>query len=92
MSGLSATETHTYSYTDSTWGDILTAYNGQAVTYDAMGNITSLDGDTYIRTADRSMSYIPYCNLFFFCGIILSHIMCIYPKKGRYTYENYNEH
>ncbi len=27
-----------YSYTDSQWKDLLTAYNGSAITYDAIGN------------------------------------------------------
>ena len=31
-------ETVTYSYGDSEWKDLLTAYNGQAITYDAIGN------------------------------------------------------
>ena len=29
---------HTYTYGDSTWADLLTAYDGEAITYDAMGN------------------------------------------------------
>ena len=29
-----------YGYTNSTWGDLLTNYNGQAFTYDAVGNLT----------------------------------------------------
>lgn len=28
----------TYSYGDSSWGDLLTAYNGEAITYDEIGN------------------------------------------------------
>ena len=31
-------ETVTYSYGDSEWKDLLTAYNGQAITYDEIGN------------------------------------------------------
>ncbi len=58
LTGLTATETHTYSYDNPTWGDVLTAYNGQPVTYDAMGNITSLGGDTYTWTAGRQLSRI----------------------------------
>ena len=33
-----ALETIPYSYTDSNWKDKLTAYNGQSITYDAIGN------------------------------------------------------
>lgn len=58
ITGLTATETHTYSYDNATWGDVLTGYNGQPVTYDAMGNITSLGGDTYTWTAGRQLSRI----------------------------------
>ena len=31
-------ETVTYGYGDSEWKDLLTAYNGQAITYDEIGN------------------------------------------------------
>ena len=58
LTGLTATETHTYSYNHPVWGDVLTAFDGQAVTYDAMGNITSLGGDTYTWTAGRQLSRI----------------------------------
>lgn len=58
ITDLTATETHTYSYDNATWGDVLTAYNGHPVTYDAMGNITSLNGDTYTWTAGRQLSRI----------------------------------
>ena len=27
-----------YTYGDTTWGDLLTAYNGEGITYDAIGN------------------------------------------------------
>ena len=58
LTELTATETHTYSYTNAQWGDVLTSYNGQAVTYDAMGNITSLNGDSYTWTAGRQLSRV----------------------------------
>ncbi|MDD4476279.1 MAG: hypothetical protein PHV95_10955 [Eubacteriales bacterium] len=31
-------QTINYSYTDANWGDLLTSYNGTAITYDAIGN------------------------------------------------------
>ena len=34
----SPTSTGSYTYGDSAWGDKLTAYNGQAITYDEIGN------------------------------------------------------
>ncbi len=53
---LTATETNTYSYNNSVFGDLLTGYNGQSVSYDNMGNITSLDGKEYTWTAGRQLS------------------------------------
>ena len=40
------TSTIPYSYTNSTWGDQLTSYNGQTISYDAMGTPTSYRGKT----------------------------------------------
>ena len=40
-------ETRTFSYDDSSWKDLLTAYNGHAITHDGMGNMTSYNGSTY---------------------------------------------
>ena len=40
--------TKSYTYGDSNWKDLLTAYNGQAISYDAIGNPTSwYDGTTF---------------------------------------------
>ena len=40
--------TKSYTYGDSNWKDLLTAYNGQAISYDAIGNPTSWhDGTTF---------------------------------------------
>ena len=35
------TATHSYTYGDTNWKDLLTAFDGQAITYDAIGNPTS---------------------------------------------------
>ena len=32
---------HTYTYGDTSWGDLLTAYDGQSISYDEIGNPTS---------------------------------------------------
>ena len=32
------TATATYGYSTGTWGDMLTSYNGNSITYDAIGN------------------------------------------------------
>ena len=36
-------ETVSYTYGNSTWGDLLTKYNGETITYDTIGNPTSID-------------------------------------------------
>lgn len=41
----------TLAYTDSRWGDLLTSYNGTAITYDAIGNpLTYYNGSAYTFT------------------------------------------
>ena len=40
-------ETKTYTYGDSSWADLLTQYNGKAITYDGIGNMTSYNGASY---------------------------------------------
>ena len=43
--------TITFSYTDSEWGDLLTAYNGHAITYDEIGNpLSYYNGSAYTFT------------------------------------------
>ena len=42
-----ALETRSYVYGDTTWGDLLTSYNGQTIGYDAMGNMSSYNGMSY---------------------------------------------
>lgn len=43
--------TDTYVYGDSTWGDLLTSYNGTAITYDAIGNpLSYYNGSSYTFT------------------------------------------
>lgn len=40
-------ETVEYSYTDTAWGDLLTAYNGESITYDTIGNPLTYRGMTF---------------------------------------------
>ena len=43
--------TNTYSYTDSEWGDLLTAFNGVEITYDNIGNpLSYYNGSSYSFT------------------------------------------
>ena len=49
--------TDTYTYADSSWGDLLTAYNGNAITYDAIGNpLTYYDGSTFTWQNGRQLA------------------------------------
>ena len=42
------TGTHTYTYTDPSWADLLTSYDGHSITYDATGNPSNwYNGTTY---------------------------------------------
>ena len=50
-----ALNTVNYTYGDSSWGDLLTAYNGQAITYDTIGNPTSYLGWSFDWTG-RSLT------------------------------------
>ena len=46
-----------YSYTDSEWKDLLTAYNGQTITYDTIGNpLTYRDGITLTWQNGRELA------------------------------------
>ena len=45
----------TYSYGDSQWKDLLTAYNGKPITYDEIGNPLTYDGWTYTWQHGRQL-------------------------------------
>ncbi len=50
---------YTYTYGDSNWGDLLTAYNGNAITYDAMGNpLQYYNGNVFTWEQGRRLSTI----------------------------------
>ena len=46
-------QTYTYSYGDTEWKDLLTAYNGESITYDQIGNPLSYRGKTLTWTGRR---------------------------------------
>ena len=51
-----ATDTVTYTYGNSNWGDLLTAYDGVAITSDAIGNPTSMGSRTYAWKNGRQLA------------------------------------
>ena len=51
------TTTKVYSYGDSSWLDLLTAYDGQSISYDSIGNPTSwYDGTTFTWSNGRRLT------------------------------------
>ena len=48
--------TDTYGYDDAAWGDLLTSYNGQSITYDAIGNPLSYRGAALTWKAGRQLA------------------------------------
>ena len=53
-----AIDTIAYSYTDSNWKDKLTAYDGQAITYDAIGNPLTFGRYEYEWQAGRQLKKV----------------------------------
>ena len=51
-----ATNTITYAYGDSSWKDLLTSYNGQTITSDAIGNMLSDGTWTYTWQHGRQLA------------------------------------
>lgn len=53
------TAVKTYGYTDSTWGDLLTSFNGQTITYDEIGNpMQYRDGMSFTWAKGRQLQSI----------------------------------
>ena len=52
-----ATDTITYEYSDSDWGDLLVNYDGQEITYDEIGNMLTF-GDKIFTWQGRSLKKI----------------------------------
>ena len=49
----------TFGYTDSVWGDLLTSYNGNTITYDQIGNpLTYKNGETLTWENGRQLNFI----------------------------------
>ncbi len=50
-SSLTPLDTAIYGYTDESWGDLLTSYDGQSITYDGIGNpLSYYNGSSYSFT------------------------------------------
>ena len=55
LSGVEPIETISYQYGDSGWKDLLTSYNGEAITYDTIGNPLKYRGSTLSWTGGREL-------------------------------------
>lgn len=51
-----ATKVYSYIYGDTNWKDKLTSYDGRAIGYDALGNVTSYNGVTYSWGMGRQLA------------------------------------
>ena len=56
------TKTTTYGYGNTNWKDQLTNYNGKAITYDAIGNAKTYNGNTYTWQNGRQLAGISNTN------------------------------
>ena len=56
VENLTPTDTVTYTYGDSSWGDLLTAFDGQTITYDQIGNPLSDGTWTYAWQHGRQLA------------------------------------
>ena len=56
----SARSTYTYAYGDEDWGDLLTAYNGTAISYDNIGNPTVYRGMQFTWEHGRQLASAKY--------------------------------
>ena len=56
LTNLTPTNTINYTYGNNNWKDQLTSYNGNAITYDAIGNPTSYNGNTYTWQNGRELA------------------------------------
>ena len=58
QTGTTATKTYAYTYGNSNWKDQLTNYDGKAITYDAIGNPITYNGNTYTWQNGRELTKI----------------------------------
>ena len=58
IEGATVQKTITYTYGNTNWKDQLTNYNGKAITYDAIGNPLTYDGQTYTWQNGRELGKI----------------------------------
>mgnify|MGYP000363325740 FL=1 len=73
-----ALDTISYGYGDSTWKDLLTSYDGQALTTDAIGNLTSDGTWNYTWQHGRQLAQMSKPN-----GSGTENINFTYDAKGR---------
>ena len=58
LSSLTPLESHVYTYGNANWGDLLTSYDGSAISYDGIGNPLSYRGMAFSWTQGRRLETI----------------------------------
>ena len=56
LNSVTPTDTVEYTYGDSSWGDLLTAYDGTAITYDEIGNPDAIGGWSFTWEHGRELA------------------------------------
>ena len=72
---VTSSSTVSFSYEDSNWSDLLTNFNGNALTYDDLGNLLTYNGYTYTWEAGRRLTQITNGTNTY--SYILNHRSCI---------------
>jgi YD repeat-containing protein len=54
----SVTKTYSYAYNDTSWKDLLSSFDGKAITYDAIGNPIAYNGGSFNWQSGRQLKNI----------------------------------
>lgn len=80
----------TYGYTNSTWGDLLTNYNGTTITYDASGNPTNWKDVTNLFWTGKRLTEVTFTNAT--TNSAYKALWMQYDANGIRTSKQYVEH
>ena len=85
----SITQNKTYTYGNTSWGDLLTNYNGTAITYDAVGNPTKWRNANHLAWLGRNLSAFQYadgsCNAYLYNADGIRTSKYYYDADGNVT-------
>ena len=86
--GLLSDELQNFSYTNSTWGDLLTNYDGTTISYDASGNPTNWKGYSSLTWTGNRLTYATAESN----GGPYTAMQYAYDANGVRTSKNYQRH